>query len=155
MSYDKSYYIGVYLDVKPLKNIQIEKKCYICNGVKVAHPFNPVTGEKLQESVFIKEERVTATSWIEKLGDYDIRGLTEFEFSNFYYHSGPEKNIYFILNVPNPKYLNEIEHTINIDKIDGEKIINDFMIDYKRYLDYYRHRGYDFEVKYGIFRVGS
>jgi hypothetical protein len=161
MSYDASYYIGVYLDVKP-RTLKREIKAYICAGFTVSYPFNPITGEKLQETLFIKEERETVTSWIEKLDDYDTTGLTEYEFSDFYYHSGPEnhvytgnENIYFILNVHNPKYLNEIEHTINIDKIDSEKIINDFMIDYKRYLDYYRHRGYDFEVKYGIFHVSS
>jgi hypothetical protein len=154
MSYSTIVYLGIFLEVKyPI--VEIEEIHYVDdNGRKFTEPFNPKTGKALRKVVKINKEKNFPHADIE-----DNDSLDPEAFRSVEYHSGPKYTAYFILNSES-KYLYSInpenaDDTIEIkEPINPQELINDFKLEYKKYLDYYKdHYKYEFEVKYGLFSI--
>lgn len=142
-----STYIGIYLEVPFSKTTKIDKY-YVHSetGKKQNSKFDANTGRENILKEESKEVDVYPSPYIE-----NVEGLNEDEFWTPAYTGGCKRTETFILN-GNRKYSNVDDDLFNFDLsgIDISKLIDEFKIEYKPYLDYYMKEYGEFEVKYGV-----
>lgn len=147
MGAENSTYIGIYLEIAHVKSTITETKyCHPETGKVQKHRFDENTGQENIKKTTTREEYKEPRSYI-----VDVDGLNEDEFFTPAYTGGGKRIQTFVLNSSKNKYgrhLDEIEnYEVNINI--GE-LINQFNIDYKKYLDYYKNLYGEVSVKYGI-----
>lgn len=145
MGVSRSIYIGVYLEV-PFYKSEVKSNFYInANGKKVSHRFNKETGV---EHELKKEVKIKMFEPCPYITDNDK--LYEDMFTTGAYYEGNEKRP-FTLN-SNSKYSKHEDDIFNFDisGVNINELIISFKEDYKEYLDYYKTKYGEFEIKYGI-----
>lgn len=155
MGTDSSTYVGVYLIV-PYKKVTKTTKYYVTeSGKKSDSKYCPNTGKEHQ--LVEKPETKMESPWTE-FGEYD--SLTEDEMNDLeddmfwvpqWSESKKETSI-FILSESSKYLIIDAEHssTTDLSKIDIPIILNDFSVEYKKYLDAIKKEYGSVEVKFGV-----
>lgn len=140
-------YVGIYLEIPHLKTTKTETFfVHPETGKRQKSKFDANTGrqndQKSEEKIFY----ITPMSYIE-----DNDELDEDEFFTPAYTYAGNKIQTFILN-SKTKYSNSDSDLFNLDLSDKNitKLIEEFKIEYKQYLDYYIDKYKEVNIKYGV-----
>ncbi len=142
-----STYVGIYLELKYNQKPVIQKSYVDSIGKKTKNKFDPNSGQpnQIKEETVISE--VVPTSYITD----DSLGMNEDEFFTPSYTGAGKRIQTFLLN-GRTKYsmTNDDLFNFSIEQLNIPKLIEDFKVDYKKYLDYYQTQFGDFQIKYGV-----
>ena len=145
MGYYNSVYVGVFIEA-PLIKAQTEIKVFRKPSGKISKTrFNPETGEEYIEDIIIKDITETPVPYID-----DNDSLNEDEF----YIPGYTDTNVFLCNVDSKyRFCDDSDiFVLSLENINMNELINDFKVEYKEYLDYYKNKypECDFKVKFGV-----
>jgi hypothetical protein len=141
-----SIYIGVYLEV-PNKNKPEVVKYYLDNkGKKTKNKFDPETGQPNP----VKEETII-TKVIPRPYIVDVPGFVEDEFFSPAYTGIGDKVQTFLLNGKGKfSFYGDDLFNKDLTSINQSQIIEEFKVEYAKYLEYYQKEFGDFTIKYGV-----
>lgn len=146
MGADNALYVGVYLKL-PHKKEKIERKVFRKPNGKISQTkFNPETGEEYKEEIHIDTVWSQTSPYI-----VDHESLEEDMFWEPAYHAGDKENI-FLMN--EKKWYSETFHKMTVLDLNHvsnmNAIIQNFESVYKEYIDYYREKCPELEIKFGV-----
>ena len=141
----KDVYVGVYLEVPFIKSEE----------VKISYK-HPVTGGKMQ-SRFCKDTGVedikveTKVPRIIEPSPYivDIEGYEEDMFSTANYGIVKNKTIFMLNKKSKYRYSDDDSFCYAIT-VSPAELIEDFKVEFSKYLDYYKNLYGEFEINYGV-----
>lgn len=143
-------YIGIYLEIpygtkKVMKNIYKNPR----TGLPMSTPFHPTTGEKaLVEEIFVDEDKHPTPFNFPEEFDEDMF------FAPAYCGAGERKKT-FVVN-RNNKYNVDFDHDSNVSvnvelkNFNSEKLVEEFKVEYKKYIDYLVEEYGDVAIFYGV-----
>lgn len=155
MGVDSSTYVGVYL-VIPHKKVKRTNSQYVdANGNPTSNKFDPNNGKENKLVTSTKdgiEEPWPEFSEYESLTEDEIDSLSDDEFWRPQYMATPKNTSIFILNGKSKYRLadEDDEATIELNSVDIPILLNDFSVEYKKYLDAIKKEYESVEVKFGV-----
>jgi len=154
MGYDMGLYMGVFVKVKGGPK-EFKKKAYVnSNGKEQSTRFNPSTGE---------EHRMTTITEVRNVEPncYDLPDhLNEDEFWNPEFCGADQHWQNFMYQGEHDKYTTKLGDpengmSIELPEFNKHQIIEDFKLEYKEYLDYWKEQYNEVEVTYGLIAYWS
>lgn len=140
-------YVGIYLEIPFVKGT-ITETFYVHpeTGKKQKNRFDANTGRENLKKIEERIEYLTPHSWIE-----DVDGLCSDEFFTPAYTNGGKRIQTFILSGKTKYSKTDSDlFNLNLSNLDIPKLIEEFKIEYKPYLDYYTNEFLEINVLYGI-----
>jgi hypothetical protein len=151
-------YLGPYIKI-PIQEVDVKKVRYIdeSSGKRVKTKFCPSTGVEFKEEIYTEKEKVTPRPYI----DSRESNLDEDMFYSPAYSPSGDYSVCFMLNMNDPEVrvvIDDPDDSFEIDLSTGfspNNYIEIFKRKYSDYIDYYKNKYGELEIKYGLLSYWS